>query len=268
MPQIDANASAERQQFSPSEFGGVGPPFIFNLFQSTVNVSYAPDVFGGQRRLIETQAALADYQRFQLEATYLTLTSNVVTAAVQEASLRGQIDATLDIIKSQTDQLDVVRNQFDAGAAAQDRRAHPAIGSGDDAGDLAAAAEAARAAAPCAVGADRPLPERCAQRSSHAGVAAAADRSAAEPAVAARRAAPRRARRAGAVASGQRPDRRRHCQQAAAVHAHRQLRQRRRHHRGSVHAERDDLERGGERHAADFPRLHAVAPTARRGSGL
>ncbi len=49
------------------------PPFIFNLFQSTVNVSYAPDVFGGQRRLIETQAALADYQRFQLEATYLTL---------------------------------------------------------------------------------------------------------------------------------------------------------------------------------------------------
>jgi NodT family efflux transporter outer membrane factor (OMF) lipoprotein len=119
MPQLDANASAERQQFSPSEFGGVGPPFIFNLFQSTVNVSYAPDVFGGQRRLIETQAALADYQRFQLEATYLTLTSNVVTAAVQEASLRGQIDATLEIIKSETDQLTVVRNQFDAGAASR-----------------------------------------------------------------------------------------------------------------------------------------------------
>jgi len=119
MPQLDANASAERQQFSPSEFGGAGAPFIFNLFQSTVNVSYAPDVFGGQRRLIETQAALADYQRFQLEATYLTLTSNVVTAAVQEASLRGQIDATLDIIKSEIDQLGVVRNQFDAGAAAK-----------------------------------------------------------------------------------------------------------------------------------------------------
>ena len=60
MPSLDANASATRQQFSPSEFGGVGPPFIFNLFQSTVNVSYTPDVFGGQRRLIETQAALAD----------------------------------------------------------------------------------------------------------------------------------------------------------------------------------------------------------------
>ena len=119
MPQLDANASATREQFSPSEFGGSGPPFIFNLFQTTVNVSFAPDVFGGQRRLIEAQSALADYQRFQLEATYLTLTSNVVTAAVQEASLRGQIDATRDIIKSETEQLKVVRDQFDAGAASR-----------------------------------------------------------------------------------------------------------------------------------------------------
>ena len=119
MPQLDANASAQRQQFSPAEFGGSGAPFIFNLFQTTVNVSFAPDVFGGQRRTIEAQSAQADYQRFQLEATYLTLTANVVTAAVQEASLRGQIDATRDIIKAETEQLDVVRHQFDAGAAAK-----------------------------------------------------------------------------------------------------------------------------------------------------
>ena len=76
-----------------------------------------PDVFGGQRRQIEANAALAEYQRFELEATYLTLTSNVVTAAVQEASLRGQIEATQLIIKAQTDQLVVVRHQFEAGAA-------------------------------------------------------------------------------------------------------------------------------------------------------
>ena len=119
LPSLDANASDTRQQLSPAEFGQPGSPLIFNLFQTTVNVSYTPDVFGGQRRLIETQAALADYQRFQLEATYLTLTSNVVTAAVQEASLRGQIEATLEIIKSESDQLTVVRNQFDAGAASR-----------------------------------------------------------------------------------------------------------------------------------------------------
>ena len=55
MPQIDANASAD----APAILAGANsaasaPPFIFNLFQATVNVSYAPDVFGGQRRQIET----------------------------------------------------------------------------------------------------------------------------------------------------------------------------------------------------------------------
>jgi NodT family efflux transporter outer membrane factor (OMF) lipoprotein len=87
------------------------------LFEATVNVSYAPDVWGGQRRQVEAEAALAEYQRFELEATYLTLTSNVVTAAVAEASLRGQIAATLDIIKVESDQLEVVRQQFNVGAA-------------------------------------------------------------------------------------------------------------------------------------------------------
>ena len=66
---------------------------------------------------IEANAALAENQRFALEATYLTLTANVVTAAIQEASLRGQIEATQDIIKAESDQLGVVRNQFEAGAA-------------------------------------------------------------------------------------------------------------------------------------------------------
>src|SRR5580704_19747633 len=36
MPQLDANASATRQQFSPAEFGGAGSPFIFNLYQATI----------------------------------------------------------------------------------------------------------------------------------------------------------------------------------------------------------------------------------------
>ncbi len=116
LPSVDANASATRQQFSPAEFGVPGAPSIFNLYQATVNVSYAPDVFGGQRRAIEASAAAAEYQRFELEATYLTLTANVVTAAIQEASLRGQIETTLEIIKAESDQLEVVRNQFEVGA--------------------------------------------------------------------------------------------------------------------------------------------------------
>jgi NodT family efflux transporter outer membrane factor (OMF) lipoprotein len=117
LPNIDANASVTPQQFSLATFGQPGPVSVFTLYQATVNVSYTPDVFGGQRRQIEANAAATEYQRFELEATYLTLTSNVVTAAVQEASLRGQIEATEEIIKAETDQLVVVRNQFEAGAA-------------------------------------------------------------------------------------------------------------------------------------------------------
>src|SRR5208283_3732160 len=62
--------------------------------------------------------AQADFQRFQLEATYLTLTSNVVAAAIQEASLRSQISATLSIIKIESDMLDQLRRQFELGYAA------------------------------------------------------------------------------------------------------------------------------------------------------
>jgi NodT family efflux transporter outer membrane factor (OMF) lipoprotein len=117
LPNIDANSSATRQRFSPASFGQSGQASIFNLYQTTVNISYAPDVFGGKRRAIEAGAALAEFPRFELEATYLTLTSNVVTAAVQVASLRGQIDATREILKAETDQLEVVRGQFNVGAA-------------------------------------------------------------------------------------------------------------------------------------------------------
>lgn len=117
LPTVDANASAERQQFSLAFFGQPGPPLLFNLFQATANVAYSPDVFGGKRRQVEQVRAQADYQRFELEASYLTLTANVVTAAIQEASLRAQIEATEDIVKAESQQLSVVRNQFEAGSA-------------------------------------------------------------------------------------------------------------------------------------------------------
>ena len=108
----------------------------------------------------------ADYQRFELEATYLTLTSNVVTAAVQEASLRDQIAATRDIIKSKPISLWSCSNQFDVGAAAKTDVLTQQSEVATAAGDAAAAAKAAGAAASRAAGADRPLSRarRCATR--------------------------------------------------------------------------------------------------------
>jgi NodT family efflux transporter outer membrane factor (OMF) lipoprotein len=118
-PTASVNAQAAKERFSGSEFGVPSLSTTLSLVTATLNVSYTPDVFGGVRRQIESLAAQAQYQRFELEATYLTLTSNVVNAAVQEASLRDQISATHDIIRLETDQLNLVRQQFNLGSAAQ-----------------------------------------------------------------------------------------------------------------------------------------------------
>jgi len=83
-----------------------------------VVVAYAPDVFGGTRRQVESLMATAEFQRHQVEATYLTLTANVTAAALQEASLRGQIAATQEIIKIETQALDILRKQFELGQVA------------------------------------------------------------------------------------------------------------------------------------------------------
>ena len=81
-------------------------------------MTYAPDVFGGTRRQVESLMATTEFQRFQVEAAYLTLTSNVVAAAVQEASLRGQIAATEEIIKIETQSLGILRKQLELGQVA------------------------------------------------------------------------------------------------------------------------------------------------------
>jgi NodT family efflux transporter outer membrane factor (OMF) lipoprotein len=119
-PGVDASFTGTRQQASGAAFGqpGVGT-FVFSLFNATVGVNYTLDVFGGGRRELEGLRSQVDYQRFQLEGAYLTLASNIVTAAVKEASLRAQLKATREIITLQERQLKLVERQFQLGGAAR-----------------------------------------------------------------------------------------------------------------------------------------------------
>jgi NodT family efflux transporter outer membrane factor (OMF) lipoprotein len=80
-----------------------------------LSISYTPDLWGANRRQVESLVAQADALRFQLEATYLTLTSNVVNAAIGDASLRAQIAATQDMIDSQSKILATNRKQMALG---------------------------------------------------------------------------------------------------------------------------------------------------------
>ena len=95
------------------------PGFTYSLYNASVGVTYALDVFGGTRRAIEQSQALADQARFEREAAYLTLTSNVVTAAIQEASLREQLESTHEIISEEEKVLKILQARFDSGAASK-----------------------------------------------------------------------------------------------------------------------------------------------------
>lgn len=119
-PALDATAEASRQKISGAQFGNPSfPGTAYTLSSTSVQVAYTLDVFGAIRRQIEGFEAQAEYQRFQLEGAFLTLASNVVTTAILEASLRAQIDATEEIIKALSRQLDLVKQQFDLGGASK-----------------------------------------------------------------------------------------------------------------------------------------------------
>jgi NodT family efflux transporter outer membrane factor (OMF) lipoprotein len=92
---------------------------LYNLFTPQVTISYVPDLFGANRRAVESLAAQAEANRYQLDATYLTLTANVVTTAIQEAGLRAQIDGTQRVIALERESLAVLRRQLELGAVAE-----------------------------------------------------------------------------------------------------------------------------------------------------
>ena len=120
LPAVDATFSQKRQKFSGAQFGAPGTQIpAYNFSTASVQIAYTLDVFGAIRRQIEGFEAQAEYQRFQLEGAFLTLASNVVTTAIQEASLRAQINATQEIIKAQTRELELVKQQFELGGASK-----------------------------------------------------------------------------------------------------------------------------------------------------
>ena len=115
-PSLAAGFSASRSK-SSDELSPVpnSNTFLYGLFTPLVSVSYVPDVFGLNRRTMESLRAQEQQTRFALAATHITLSSNVVAAAIQEASLRAQIAATHELIDINTNMLQILRNQFAKG---------------------------------------------------------------------------------------------------------------------------------------------------------
>ncbi len=116
-PEVNGQLGVARQKLSVASAGnGAG---VYTLYNASVNVSYTPDVFGASRRTLEGAQAQVDYQRFQVEATYLTLSANVVTTAIRSAALRAQLQATQEVLDALSRQLAVIEKQFALGAIAR-----------------------------------------------------------------------------------------------------------------------------------------------------
>lgn len=104
---------------TPASEGGTAPfngPVIYNFHTAQLTVGYTPDVFGAARRGLESLEAQHMAQRFQLEAAYITLASNIVAAAFQDAMLRRQMSIAQQMVDANQAALLLAQRQLRVGA--------------------------------------------------------------------------------------------------------------------------------------------------------
>ena len=120
-PQIGASIGASKNLTSTASLAPVGAfnKAFYSLYTAQLSISYSPDVFGLNRRTVESLAAQAENKRDELEAADLSLSANVVTAAFQEAGLRAAIAAQQQTIKADQDLETIIARQYADGEVAQ-----------------------------------------------------------------------------------------------------------------------------------------------------
>ena len=115
-PSVNATVSAQREQVDLATFGVPFPsPPPFSLLNGSVAVSYALDLFGATRRLIEGLNAQVEYQRWQLQGARQMLAGNVVSAAIRQAQLNSQIQISRQVLALQQHQLNITEQRVQAG---------------------------------------------------------------------------------------------------------------------------------------------------------
>jgi len=120
-PSVSAGFSATRQQDPPGALAPVpsNNAFLYSLYTPQLSISYVPDVFGLNRRTVESVKAQEDAARYQMIAADITLSSNVAAAAIQEASLQAQVDATRELVDINTNIIRILQYQYDKGYASR-----------------------------------------------------------------------------------------------------------------------------------------------------
>ena len=115
-PQVDYGARISRQR---TDLPGSPRPLTSSLYAIGPQVSFDLDIFGGTKRLIEQQGALLDLQNHRFEAAYLTLTGDVASQAILEASARAQIAAVQNLLADDRKNIELVRKAYLADSVSQ-----------------------------------------------------------------------------------------------------------------------------------------------------
>jgi len=114
-PQVTGNAGAARQRANLQAFGFTGFGDIqlsnptFSLYSVGGAVSYDLDLWGGNRRRIESATARAEAEGRRTEAAYLSLTANVAIQAATIATLRAQIADVERMIADDQANIELIR---------------------------------------------------------------------------------------------------------------------------------------------------------------
>jgi outer membrane protein TolC len=116
-PLVTATYDASRHKIASQTFTSdvTSGASLYSLHTAQVTVAFVADVWGGTRRQIESADAQAEAEAFRSEGVYLTLTSNIVLAAIREAAFRGQINATQSLIETQLQLLEILRKRHEQG---------------------------------------------------------------------------------------------------------------------------------------------------------
>jgi NodT family efflux transporter outer membrane factor (OMF) lipoprotein len=118
LPQVSLGGTAGYQKYGKSLFGPLNisiPPFSYYSIGPSVN--FPLDLFGGGRRAVEEKKAFLDYQQYELDATYQSLTAHVAVEALVLADARAQVEALNGIIADDQRNVDLVQSAIVGGSA-------------------------------------------------------------------------------------------------------------------------------------------------------
>jgi len=116
-PGVQGDGTVISTYANPAGPAPYNAPVVYNFHTAQLTLGFVPDLFGANRRQVESLAALAEAQRFQLEAAYVSLAASVTGTAIQEAGLRAQLASARDIVAASERILEITRDREAQGFA-------------------------------------------------------------------------------------------------------------------------------------------------------